>query len=140
MLTLHCHVMLTREEGAWLSLTLFPSQSHWLGMFCEILCLPTSSCIAMTRLCRVQKLGGSWEHSAPSVGGHANNLSMPPFSQLGKAGSWGTVDPGFSSLGVGVHLKYVSRRAQLEGLRAGGAGVSPGHGFLFQLQGLAVVI
>lgn len=30
-------------------------------------------------------------------------MSMPPFSQLGKAGVQGTVDSGFSSLGV-LHI------------------------------------
>lgn len=56
---------------------------------------------------------------------------MPPFSQLGKAGSWGTVDPGFSSLGRGAVLNMLAGGPSLKDLGLGERGCPQDMGFCF---------
>lgn len=112
---------------------LLGSRSHWPRTSCETLHLPPSPYTARTRLCHVQNSGVSWER-LPSVGRHGDNLSMLPFSWLGKAGNWGTVDPGFSSPGVNM----MAGGAGLKDLGRGSRGVCRTWAS-WSAQGVAVV-
>lgn len=112
------------EEGAWLSGTLLPSRSPWLGMSCETLRRPPSPCSAMTRLGQVQKSGVSWERSASCGQSRRQPIhaSLLPAAKVEVGGCRSS----FSSL---EGLKYGGRRAPLEDLGLGEEGCPQDMGF-----------